>query len=78
VTLGLDDGHVYLSLAVLARDPIIPARPINSALRASGKPIAVARSGANGIRIKSRFDGKCVKTMVLMSPILAAIGTAIR
>src|SRR5215470_2757468 len=50
----------------------------DSALRASSRPIAVVKSGANGMRINRMFDGKCVKTIVLMRPMRAAMGTATR
>src|SRR5438132_6008261 len=50
----------------------------DSALRASNRPMAMARSGAKGMRIRNRFDGRCVNTIVLMSPTRLAIGTATR
>ena len=50
----------------------------DSALRASSKPIAVARFGANGTRIRKMFDGRWVKTIVLIRPIRSEIGTATR
>src|SRR5215471_4328036 len=50
----------------------------DSALRASSSAMAVARLGAKGIRINRTFDGRCVNTIVLISPIRAAIGTANR
>ena len=49
-----------------------------SALRASNKPIAVARFGAKGTRITKMFDGRCVNTMVLTRPKRVEIGTASR
>src|SRR5271169_1302360 len=48
------------------------------ALRASSSAIAVARLGAKGIRINKMFDGRWVNTIVLMSPMRPAIGTATR
>src|SRR5215469_1544470 len=48
------------------------------ALRASSRPIAVARFGANGTSISSTFDGRWVNTIVLISPMRSAIGTATR
>src|SRR6266404_2272709 len=48
----------------------------DSALRASNRATAVARSGAKGMRIRNRFEGRCVNTIVLMSPMRLAIGTA--
>src|SRR5437764_10467688 len=50
----------------------------DSALRASSNPIAVVRSGANGIIIKNTLEGRWVKTIVLMRPMRSAIGTAMR
>ena len=49
-----------------------------SALRASSSAIAAAKLGANGIRTSRLFDGRWVNTIVLMSPMRAAIGTATR
>src|SRR6516225_6904279 len=40
----------------------------DSPLRASNSAIVVARLGAKGIRINKTLDGRCVKTIVLMSP----------
>src|ERR1700720_4317549 len=50
----------------------------DSALPAINNPTAVIRSGANGMSIRNTLDGKCVKTIVLISPIRSAIGTAMR
>src|SRR5215469_14231988 len=40
----------------------------DKALRASSRTIAIVRFGANGTRTRNRFDGKCVNTIVLISP----------
>ena len=50
----------------------------DNALRASNKPTAVVRSGANGISIRNTLEGRWVKTIVLIRPIRSAIGTAMR
>src|ERR1700692_1225652 len=50
----------------------------DNALRAINKPTAIVRFGANGISIRNTFDGRWVKTIVLIRPNRSAIGTAIR
>src|SRR5262245_41713897 len=50
----------------------------DNALRASNRPMATPRVGANGTSIRKRFDGRWVKTIVLISPIRRASGTATR
>ena len=44
--------------------------------RKSKSPMARGRVGINGTRINRIFDGMCVKTIVLISPILFAMRTA--
>src|SRR6516164_10192457 len=40
------------------------------ALRARSRAIAMVRSGAKGIRINRTFDGRWVKTIVLINPMI--------
>ena len=46
--------------------------------RASSTRIASSTVGISGTSISSTFDGRCVKTIVLISPIRAAIRAAAR
>ncbi len=46
--------------------------------RRSRKKIAPDRDEGTGMRQRARADGRCVKTMVLMSPILLESETATR
>src|SRR5436190_16051596 len=50
----------------------------DSALRTSNSAIAIPSEGANGTMINSTLDGICVKTIVLIRPILVAIRAASR
>src|SRR3954451_17684222 len=49
----------------------------DNAKRASRRAIALPKVGANGTRINSTFEGRCVKTIVLSKPARAAIRGAI-
>src|SRR5579864_3459605 len=50
----------------------------DKALRASSRPMTVGRFGAKATRTRKMFDGRWVKTIVLMRPMRSESGTATR